>query len=241
MPDRVEVQGARFSRASVLKHDFHGATGIYVQGADKVIVKLGRRISFFGLPMGWLGRWLIGREQRIYRVLGEMDGVPRYRGEVGAAGLAHDYIEGRPLVRISPSLDPQFFSRLDELLKRIHLHDLAYIDLSKPENVLVGDDRRPYLIDFGIAWHCPEERRQRRGVWRLLPTRAGTALLREFQRADRFHLLKHWRRNDPESMTPEDHTESWERRGWTRAHGWIRVPYRALRRWLRGGGASGRI
>ena len=147
---------------------------------------------------------------------------------VGANGLAHDYIEGQPHRRSAPGLGADFFVELDGLLRKIHDRDLAYLDLSKPENILVGDDGRPYLIDFGIAWHCPGDRRLRRGIWRWLPATYGTAVLREFQRADRYHLLKHWRRNEPESMSEEDRAASWERQGWTRIHGWLRVPYRAL-------------
>lgn len=240
LPATVLIEEQPYRLLSVIKHDFHGATAIYGSDNGRAIVKLGRKASLFGLPMAWLGRWLMGRERRIYDVMGPLQGVPRYLGPVGGNGLAHDYIEGRPHRRNAPGLGAEFFVELDGLLRKIHDQDLAYLDLSKPENILVGDDGRPYLIDFGIAWHCPEDRRQRRGIWRWLPATFGTAVLREFQRADRFHLLKHWRRNEPESMSEEDHAASRERQGWTRIHGWFRVPYRALRRWLRGG-ASGRI
>lgn len=240
LPASVEIGDQNYRLLSVIKHDFHGATAIYESNSGKAIVKLGRVAPLFGMPMGWLGRWLMGRERRIYEVLGPLDGVPSYLGPVGSNGLAHVYIEGQPHRRQAPGLGAEFFVELDGLLRNIHDRDLAYLDLSKPENILVGDNGRPYLIDFGIAWHCPEERRLRRGIWRWLPATYGTAVLREFQRADRFHLLKHWRRNEPESMSAEDRAASWERQGWTRIHGWLRVPYRALRRWLRGG-ASGRI
>ena len=42
--------------------------------------------------------------------------------------------------------------QLHDLLREIHRRNVAYVDTNKPENILLGDDGRPYLIDFQISW-----------------------------------------------------------------------------------------
>src|SRR5262249_15926270 len=44
----------------------------------------------------------------------------------------------------------QLASRVCEILEYIHKHGVIHCDL-KPGNIIIADDGRPHLIDFGIA------------------------------------------------------------------------------------------
>ena len=72
---------------------------------------------------------------------------------------------------------------------------MAYVDLEKCENVLVGDDGLPHLFDFQISWYW-----SRRWGGELLPLRVMRGW---FQRGDRYHLIKLRRRTRPDQLSPE--------------------------------------
>lgn len=219
--------GRTFRRTQTIKHDFFAATGFYATDSGaKAVLKMGRTISFFGLPLAWTGRLLCSREVRFYRNLADLPNIPKVLGLVGRTGFLHDYVEGRPLSKKYPVPDG-FFGQLHELIHQIHERGMAYVDTNKPENILLGDDGRPYLIDFQISWdlHSFLGNNPLTRWW-----------LRTCQREDRYHILKHQRRLRPDEMTPEQLAES-RRQSWAiKAHRFITKPYfvtrRALFAWL---------
>ena len=227
MPARIPLDAGEYLHRKTLKHTFFAATGIYVRGEEKAVIKLARSTSFLGLPLAWIGRWLTRREVEIYRMVDDLPGVPGFLGTHDENGFGHVYVEGHPMRR-GETVPTPFFPAFETLLEAIHRRDIAYVDLSKPENVLVGDDDRPYLIDFGIAW-CWNEAARRLGARRFLPNALGRLLLNKLRDADRFHMLKHWRRAAPETLSPERMRFASTRRGWIRVHGFLRKPWRRLR------------
>ena len=84
---------------------------------------------------------------RIYRRLGDLPNVPEMLGLVGETGFLHAFVEGRPLEKGKPVPDG-FFAELEALLREVHKRGIAYVDTNKPQNILLGDDGRPHLIDF---------------------------------------------------------------------------------------------
>src|SRR5690606_9213688 len=98
----------------------------------------------------------------------DISGIPRCLGRWGRTGFVHAYVEGHPLQR-HEVVDETFFPRLSALIKTLHARQIAYVDLEKRENILVGDDGRPYLIDFQISFHFPPRWNERRGLARVLP------------------------------------------------------------------------
>jgi serine/threonine protein kinase len=135
----------------------------------------------------------------------------------------HEFVEGQPLHR-DVRVPDEFFGRLESALAQIHAREMAYVDLEKPQNVLLGDDGRPYLIDFQISW-------------RLRPSRGGrTAIARwicsRLQQGDRYHLLKLRRRFRPDQLTPEQIEASYRRPAGVRLHARLTRPLLRLRRRL---------
>jgi len=198
-PTRITIAGLSYERVHVFNHDFFAATALYEGGCGKIVLKLGRRVRFLGLPTAWMGRLSIRHEARMYELLDGIPGIPRFTGRWGDHGFAHEFIEGHELAK-GERVNDAFFDRLSALIDELHRRDVAYVDLEKRENVLVGDDGRPYLIDFQISFHVRPSRGGRTWPARLL--------LRVLKDADRYHLLKHFRRQRPDLITAEQYMAS---------------------------------
>ena len=228
-PAEIEIGGQAHHRTEILKHDSWAATAIYDGPDGRVVCKFNRRQSLFGLPMAWLGRLLARREAHMLSLLADQPNVPGLRGPVRVGGkrldnaVAHVYVPGRPLARHDHVSD-DFFPRLGRLLAVMHRRKMAYVDLHKRENILVGDDGQPYLIDFQISvalgrrW--PADTEVMRGLLTLL------------QRSDEYHFRKHVGHNRPDLYAQMPLSQTVGRPWWIRAHRTIAAPFRTLRRRL---------
>lgn len=220
LPPRFFLAGVEYHLARTVKHDFFAATGFYA-AADgrKVVLKFGRTEEFAGFPLEWLGAWLCRREVRFYNKLSDLPNVPAVLGRVGATGFVHAYVEGRPLSKDRPVPDG-FFARLQALMDELGRRDVAYVDTNKPENILLGDDGLPHLIDFQISWDLDEP----------VPRFVGRRVLTMFQRSDRYHVLKHKRRLRKDEMTPDELERAERKNVFIRLHRFVFKPYFLLRR-----------
>ncbi len=226
-PERIEIGGREFRQVELFEHDSWAATALYesVDGtAPAVVCKFQRQQSLLGLPIRWAGRWMARHEAGLIARLADLEGVPRLCGPVSKEGrrlpyaVARWYIPGHPLGKQEPVNDA-FFPRLAALLAEIHARRMAYVDLHKRENIIVGADGSPYLIDFQIGI--------RRPGW--MPVGLMTRLL---QRSDDYHLRKHWARHRPDQcgFTLD---ELAARRPWyIRLHRLFAQPFREARRRL---------
>ncbi|MFQ6049300.1 MAG: hypothetical protein ACE5K7_08050 [Phycisphaerae bacterium] len=221
LPPEIVIGSQRYGLLRVLKHDFFAATGLYGGPSGAVVLKLGREQEFLGLPLRWLGRYLIQHEAAVYEQVSGLEGVPRFLGRWSDNGLLHEYVEGHPLDH-KERVDDQFFDRLEELLGQLHSRSVAYVDLNKRENIIVGQDGRPYLIDFQISLRWP----QRWGP----PPGPARWVLKMLQRADRYHLAKHVRRHRPDLIRPEHLVMSQRAATLIRLHRWSAAPFTRLRR-----------
>jgi hypothetical protein len=205
----------------VFKNDFFAITALYERPGHKVILKVQRQASFLLLPLGWIGRLLTARECAAFNHLADVRGVPRLIGSWGPTGLVREYVEGHPLAR-SMHVPDDFHAQLRSLIQQIHEHDMAYVDLEKCENVLVGEDGRPYLFDFQIAWYLP-----RRWGGELWPAR----MLRQWlQAADLYHLTKLQRRTRPDQLAAEQIEASYRRPWYVHLHRFVTWPFTWCRR-----------
>ncbi len=219
LPAAIRCAGRQFRFVRQFKHDFFAATGLYADVSGRqVVLKLQRQRPFFALPLGWLGAWLTRHEAAIYRDLADVPGVPGLVGMLGPTGFVHEFVTGRPLHRDDAVADT-FFDELAALLHAIHARGIACVDLNKRQNILVGEDGRPHLIDFQISFRLG----RRRGE---LPQ----AVLRVLQDHDWYHIVKHKRRCRPDLMTPDEIAASYRRSGWTQAHRRFSRPYFRVRR-----------
>jgi hypothetical protein len=222
LPEKVELIDGEYLLSQTIKHDFFAVTGFY-ERADgrRAVVKMGRTAPLAGLPLEWIGRWLCGRELRFYQRLADVPNVPAVLGRVGRTGFAHAYVQGRPLSREHPVPDG-FFARLQELMVELHRRKMAYVDTNKPQNILLGDDGKPHLIDFQISWEA-------RGF-----NPFSRWWLGRLQRADVYHILKHKRRMRPDELTEGERKIAEYKSPLIRLHRIVFKPYFVIRRWIMG-------
>lgn len=223
-PASVEVDGQPYVRLSVLKHDSWAATAVYEQGDVRIVCKFNRRHPILGLPVPWLGAWLARREARMFQRLAGDPNVPagcgpvHVNGQVARHAVSHVFIPGRTLLEITaPSRE--VIAQLQGLLARLKQNGIAYVDLHKLDNILVGDDGKPYLIDFQISVWLPR-------IWPV------TWLLHFLHQLDRYHLLKHVSRLRPDLCDEREHRWVQRRPLLIRAHRCIAIPFRQMRRAL---------
>lgn len=240
-PDEVTVAGEPYRLETVFKHDSWAATALYA-GADgrRVVCKFNRVQPIFVLSMRWLGRALARREAGFLRRLSDIVFVPRDLGPVTIAGqplphaVARNFIDG-DVFRDGKQVAVEFFTALRTLIAAVHAHGIAYVDLHKRENIIVGRDGMPYLIDFQVSL----------GVSQRWPGNGAVArfTVRKLQEIDDYHVRKHIARCIPETLTAEERARYLEPPSIIRWHRTVFVPLRTLRRRLltalRVRGASG--
>jgi len=217
------LAGRTYRLEKTLKQDFFAATGRYVgPGGERVVLKHYHTEPWLGCPLAWAGRLMADREVRHYRLLQDTGNVPRLLGRVGTSALVHAWVEGADLLDRRERLPDDFFDRLESLVATIHRHNMAYVDMNKPDNVLVADDGRPVLIDFQISW-AP-----RLGPGPLQPLKRRVLTL--LQEADRYHVRKLKRKYRADLMTPEDRAAAKKPPWFLRVHRIVGAPLRDLRR-----------
>jgi hypothetical protein len=226
-PVAVQIDGQVFHRTEIYKHDSWAATALYTGQFKQVVCKFNRVSPLFGLPMTLVGHWLARHERQVLERLADVPNVPRFVGVVSANGrvlqhaLARSYVAGHPLGRYEAVPD-DFFPQLERLLARMHARGMAYVDLHKRENIIVGDDSQAYLVDFQISAALPSNR--------LWDNRLTRSILRIFQQSDVYHLLKHVSYNRPDlagfGHKQMDHHRPW----WIWLHRFVAIPPRVLRR-----------
>jgi len=225
LPQDITLEGVQFHLEKVFKHTFATAVGLYRRGEDLVVCKFHRQAPFFGFPLQWQGRMWASYEVAMLRELADLPGVPRLRGMPEPGAVARDYIRGIPLER-HMRVGDDFFPQLLHLLRRIHERGIAYVDLEKPENILVGEDGRPYLIDFQVGFYMPERYFGR--------TSLGRCLRSLLQRSDLYHAMKHFRRMRPDLLTAQERALGKMRPGTVRVANALVAPFRLLRKWALG-------
>jgi hypothetical protein len=213
LPDTFAIDGVTYHLVHSMKHDFVAATGFYEDSAgQRVVLKMGRTARLFGFPMQWMGRFLCRREMRFYQKLQDLPNVPAVIGTVGKTGFVHDYVKGQPLAS-GDNVPDKFFDQCMALLAEIHRRGIAYVDTNKPENILLGEDGRPHLIDFQISWDS-------------------RFFLRRFQREDIYHILKHKKKLRRDELTPEELERVTRKSFLIRLHRALFKPYFFVRRRL---------
>ena len=221
LPRTVCCAGLPYELVETFKHDFFAATGLYRGPTGLAVLKVNRINDFFGVPLQWAGRLLARREIRLYRAVQDLPAVPALLGPVGPAGFMHAFVPGHPLGRREEVSDT-FFDELLTLVRTLHARHIAYVDLNKRQNVLVGDDARPYLIDFQISLLLPAV-----GWCGWPPVRW---LLARFQHGDIYHCLKHKRRLRPDLLSAAEQELLGRLSPWIRLHRWVARPLTHLRR-----------
>ena len=168
-----------------------------------------------------LGRLLIRHECAAYRRLAGMEGIPAFAGRVDAHAFAVAFVDGKDLSRIRRGdVSASFFSRLMDLLNRLHGAGVAHGDLHH-RDVLVDSRGSPFLVDFSTAV-----------LMEPVAGKVRRALFRAACGSDRRAGLKLKRRHDPRALTAEENQELDQVPAWYRIGKGLRwLLGRERRRW----------
>jgi RIO-like serine/threonine protein kinase len=157
------------------------------RGASWVVKDFGSR-SF--LVRNLIGRLLVRREVGCLRRVDGIAGAPSGAFRVDAYALAYRFVPGLTLRRTAKAaIGPEYFPLLERDLREMHgTARVVHLDLRNADNILVGDDGTPSLLDFqsylGTRWLPPP-------------------LRRFVERIDLAAIYKHWARRSPETMGAE--------------------------------------
>ncbi|HUO08812.1 MAG TPA: hypothetical protein VM008_10965 [Phycisphaerae bacterium] len=228
VPEEFTLEGKTYRLRELFKHDFFAATGLYERAADGqfAVLKIQRTHHYYGFPMRWLGRILANHEVAVYERLQGIQGIPEFLGRFGDTGLLHAFVPGHDLFT-NGEVGPEFFDDLSRLFEEIHDRKVAYVDANKRENILHGEDGRPWLIDFQISCIYPNPFF---GILSMNPL--GRYITRRCIRADWYHFYKHKTRMVPAACTPEEFEKAKCPGVWHRLHRFFARPVIQARRRL---------
>ena len=100
-----------------------------------------------------INKWSIKREYNVYKKLKGLNGIPKCYGLTDQGKLVLEYINGGSYRDKQYELDgnDNFFDALLELITSMHNLGVAHGDLKRKDNLIVDQNLKPYLIDFGTA------------------------------------------------------------------------------------------
>lgn len=185
----VVLGGRTYRILSVMKEDRYARSTLLEgpRGRRFVLKESVMRLAP-GVRVPPLAALLARHEAGIFDRLAGIPGIPRLTGRPRPDAFLREFVEGET-VRDTERVPDGFFASLEEVLRAVHARGVAYVDLAKEENVIVGADGRAWLIDFQVS------------VAREGPLRP---LVGRFQREDLYHLSKMRLRRRPDEATEED-------------------------------------
>jgi predicted Ser/Thr protein kinase len=162
-----------------------------------VVAREGRWVVKDYGAKGWLvraaGSLQLAREERAYRALAGIHGVPRLGRRIDRSAIAVEFVEGLRLPKFHKYRPlPELAARLEALLAALHDRGVVHNDIRSRDNILVTPAGSLYLIDFSsAATFAPAGLRRR-------------LLMPALRRAERRALLKWKSALAPGTMSAEE-------------------------------------
>ncbi|MFC1735463.1 RIO1 family regulatory kinase/ATPase [Candidatus Hydrogenedentota bacterium] len=106
------------------------------------------------LPVKWLiGVPVIWNEHGSMARLQDTGGVPPGIHKIDRYCMAMEFVESQKISRFKDSPGcPVIIERLGKLIDEMYSLGVVHMDLRHSSNLIVTEDLRPILIDFGTAW-----------------------------------------------------------------------------------------
>jgi len=92
------------------------------------------------------------REYEAYRRMEGVAGIPRCHGLVAGRYLVLEFIRGTPFRQAQWQDRDRWFAEFLAVLRAIHACGVSHGDLKSKTNILVTEDEKPCVIDFGTAF-----------------------------------------------------------------------------------------
>ncbi|MCW9047868.1 MAG: hypothetical protein OQK46_07290 [Gammaproteobacteria bacterium] len=130
-----------------LSAGYQGKTLLFNELGHKLVIKapLG---NFLTRPVNLA---LLRHEYRIYQKLQGLAAIPVCYGMANNEFLVIEYIEGETIRQRRPPPDSDYYVKLLDAIKEMHVREVAHFDLKRSENLLITDKDEPKIIDFGVS------------------------------------------------------------------------------------------
>lgn len=230
-PRDLHLPDGTYRFTGILKEDFFSINELYEKDGRQHVLKKSRFRFIGGFLLYPVAMGMSWREYQVYRRVADIPGVPPLGPRVGGSAYFHEFIPGRTLKAVPApsrkkgirrSLDDDFFPRLRATLEEVHRRRIYYLDLAKSDNIIVGDDGRPYLIDFQICIRFPPAG--------SLLGRLTDPLFQVLRREDFYHYCKHKWRHRKDLLTEDEWPYIHRSRFGSAWRQWIWRPYLAVKR-----------
>lgn len=165
---------------------------VEVNGVRAVVKDFSHNKFFF---RNSIGRFLLWREAKAYRRLGNLRGTPTLFRVIDGMALVLEEIPGSNLGSLEHGrgLPDNFFADLKDLVDSFHKTGLSHCDLKRAPNFILGHDGLPYVIDWGASISESE--------FKLFPL---NRIYQRFVMDDYMAIIKLKMRHAPEAVTPEE-------------------------------------
>ena len=82
-----------------------------------------------------------------------LEGVPRFYNVIDGLAIIVEEIPGKNIEGLEKEnpLEETFFYDLRQLIEKVHARGLAHCDLKRAPNILIGDNGKPYIVDWSAA------------------------------------------------------------------------------------------
>lgn len=168
-------------------------------GAEAVVKDFSRNGFLF---RNTIGRFLVWREEKAYRKLKGLTGVPSLYRVICGFALVMERIHGESLENLEErkKLPKGYFDDLERIMAAVHGRGVAHCDLKRAPNLLLGSDGKPHVVD----WSAAVSRRE-------LPIFPLNLIYRRFLQDDLRAITKMQLRHCPEAISPERLAEYYRR------------------------------
>ena len=141
------IEDSITNNTNIHGHGYQGHVYLYQKDGECLIIKVasGRGI------LKWLRRHMLRNEYRVYKKLKGYRGSPHCYGFLKERYLILEYIDGIAIRHAEISDHRAYYNQMLEFIKELHRRGVAHGDLKRKDNLMVVDQRRPCLIDFGTA------------------------------------------------------------------------------------------
>jgi serine/threonine protein kinase len=142
-----------------------------------------------------IGRFLIWRESKAYRRLRGLEGTATFYRVIDGLALIIAEVSGKNMEELEKDemLPEDFFKELRALAGSIHRRGLAHCDLKRAPNILLGNNGKPYVVD----WSASISQRE----FRFFPF---NRIYQRFVLDDLNAIIKLQLKHDPDSIDPDE-------------------------------------
>ncbi|RJR35104.1 MAG: hypothetical protein C4576_25445 [Desulfobacteraceae bacterium] len=100
-----------------------------------------------------VGRFLVWREEKAYRRLRGLKGIPTLYRTLDGLALVMERVPGESLEDLEKKkrLPKSYFDELEAIVAEAHTRGVAHCDLKRAPNLLLGSDGKPFIVDWSAA------------------------------------------------------------------------------------------